>query len=327
MRESGGGDVPLGVGQLPAPAATAEPPGAGAPRVTVRTVAEADRDSVVEALALVRSLRAFGGSQAEAPCEVHFVEAVPDDVSAFEQLGAAIRRVDRLDPRCPHANKLQMLYPVETDYLLAVDCDVVVAADFSPQLRGEAVASAVDWGDWMVPGGWAKLFDAAAIPLPSQRVLSTRLGQETVHYPNTGVMVVPRQHVEPLRGEWETRLRDLLDRADERDWWGEKQRYFTDQISCALANHSGRFPTRVLPLEMNWLLKFDDLPPELGAPHRRPLLMHSIHRMDFASGHLLPHAYPGCQEAIGRYNALLEPVPRERLEQALREFEANDRGW
>jgi hypothetical protein len=295
--------------------------------VTVRTVVEARHDSVVEALALVRSLRAFGGAQAQAPCEVHFVESPPANVEAFEELGATIRTVERLDPRSPHANKLQMLYPVQTDYLLALDCDVVVAGDFSRQLRGEAVASAVDWGDWMTPGGWAQLFAAASIPFPHQRLLTTRLCQETVHYPNTGVLVVPNQHVETLREEWEDRLRDLLDRAESRSWWGDKLPYFVDQISCALANHSGRFPTRVLPLEMNWLLKFDDLPPELGAPARRPLLMHSIHRMDFESGHLLPHAYPGCQEAIERYNALLEPAPPEQLERALREFEANDRGW
>ncbi|MCW2987815.1 MAG: hypothetical protein JWM24_753 [Solirubrobacterales bacterium] len=295
--------------------------------MTVRTVAECDRESIVEALALARSLRAFGGSQATAPCEIHFIERLPDDLAPFERLGASVTVVERLDQRCPHANKLQMLRPVETDYLLAVDCDVVVAADFIRFLVGDAVASAIDWGDWMVPGGWAELFAAAAIPLPPQRMLTTRLWQETVHYANSGVLVVPRQHVQPLREEWSTRLGDLLDAAERRAWWGPKQRYFADQIALALTNHCGRFPTRVLPLEMNWLLKFDDLPPELCAAQRRPLLMHSIHRMDFESGHLLPHRYQGCNEAIDRYNALLDPVPEGRLEEALRVFGENDRGW
>jgi hypothetical protein len=322
-----GASGPLSGDGLPAPAATFAVPAAGTPSVTVRTVAECDRNSVVEALALVRSLRAFGGGQAEARCEIHFVERLPTEAGAFEELGAILRTVERLDPRCPHANKLQMLYPVETEYLLAVDCDVVVAADFSPQLIGGAVASAVDFGDWMVPGGWAELLEAAGIPHPHQRLLTTRLRQETIHYPNSGVFVVPGREVDPLREEWEARLREILDRAGERSWWGDKQRYFADQISCALANHSGRFPTRVLPLEMNWLLKFDDLPAELGALRRRPILMHSIHRMDFESGHLLPSPYPGCQEAIERYNSLLDPVPGEQLERALRAYEASDRGW
>jgi hypothetical protein len=312
---------------LPEPQASttrSQPP---APSVTVRTVLECDRESIIEALALVRSLRAFGGLQAEARCEVHFVEQLPQDPAPFEALGATLRRVERFDQRCPHANKLQMHYPIETDYLLALDCDVVVAGDFSRFLIGDAVASAVDWGDWMKPGGWEELFAAASIPFPAQRTLTARLWQETVHYPNSGVLVVPRRRTESLREEWTQRLRDLLDAAERRDWWGDKQRYFTDQISLALANHSGAFPTRILPIEMNWLLKFDDLPVELGAELRRPLLLHSIHRMDFESGHLLPHRYAEIDAAIRRYNALLDPVPESQLREALRRFEENDRGW
>jgi hypothetical protein len=310
---------------LPDPGASM--PGRVSPTVTVRAVAECNREGIVEALALARSLRAFGGSQAAAACEIAFVEHRPEDLAPFEQLGASVRVVERFDERCPHANKLQMLGPVETDYLLALDCDVVVAGDFSRFLAGRAVASAIDWGDWMVPGRWPELLAAASIPFPHQRFLTTRLWQETIHYPNSGVVVVPREQVGALREEWSGRLRELLETAGARPWWGDRQRYFTDQIALALANHSGRFPTRVLPLEMNWLLKFDDLPAELGAEERRPLLMHSIHRMDFESGHLLPHRYAGCQQAIARYNALLGPVPEGRLRQALRSFEESDRGW
>ena len=312
--------------ELPSPAA---PPPATrpVPTATVRTVLECDRNSIVEALALVRSLRAFGGAQAQAPCEVHFVERAPADVKAFEELGARIEVVDRLDPRCPHANKIRMIYPVETDYLLAVDCDVIVAGDFSRYLVGEAVATAADWGDWMVQGRWVELFAAAGIPYPDERTLTARFWQETVHYPNSGVIVAPRDRVPALSAEWTRRLVELLDAASARDWWAAKQSYFADQIALTLTNHSGRFPTRVLPLEMNWLLKFDDLPEELCANERRPLLMHSIHRMDFESGHLLPHTYRGCAEAIRRYNALLDPVPEQQLLDALRAFEEADRGW
>jgi len=290
-------------------------------------VAECNRESIVEALALVRSLRAFGGTQAETVCEIHFVERLPDDVAAFEELGATLKTVERFDERCPHANKLQIHYPVETDYLLAMDCDVVVAGDFSRFMVGDAVSSAVDWGDWMEPGRWEELFAAASIPFPTNRMLTARLWQETVHYPNTGVLVVPRQHVEALRAEWSGRVEELLTAADSRQWWGDRQRYFTDQIAMTLVNHCGAFPTRVLPIEMNWLLKFDDLPVELGAERRQPILLHSIHRMRFQSGHLLPHSYPLIDEAIRRYNALLDPITEGELEEALRHFEESDRGW
>jgi len=274
-----------------------------------------------------RSLRAFGGAQAQAPVELHFVESAPADLAPFEALGADVRVVERFDPRSPHANKLQMVYAVETDYLVALDCDVVVAGDFSRYLVGEAVGTATDWGDWMAAEGWERLFTETAIPFPQERALTIRFWQETIHYPNSGVVVAPGVHVDALRDEWERRVRELLDRANERPWWGSKQRYFADQIGLALANHSGRFPTRILPLEMNWLLKFDDLPDELNANERRPLLMHSIHRMQFPSGHLLPHTYRGCQEAINRYNALLDPIDEDVLAEARREFDRGDRGW
>lgn len=307
------------------PAPAAEP--RAEPSVTVRTVLESDPQSIIEALALVRSLRAFGGAQAQAPCEIHFVGSGPGDPSPFEELGATLRIVDRFDERCPHANKLRMFYPVESDYLLGLDCDVIVANDFSRYLVGEAVATATDWGDWMAEGGWAELFDAAGLPFPHDRVLTPRYWQETIRYANSGVIVVPSRHVEAFSDEWSTRLRQLLDAADGRDWWGSKQGYFAEQIALALVNHSGRVPTRVLPLEMNWLLKFDDLPPELCAEERVPLLMHSIHRMDFETGHVLPHRYRGCNEAIARYNALLPPASEQQLDGALRAFESTDRGW
>jgi len=311
---------------VPNPPAPADQP-RPQPSVTVRTVLENDAPSITEALALVRSLRAFGGAQAQAACEVHFVESAPDDTSAFEELGAILRIVDRFDERSPHANKLRMFYPVETDYLLGLDCDVVIASDFSRYLVGEAVATATDWGDWMVEGGWPKLFEAAGLPFPQDRVLTPRYWQETIRYANSGVIVVASQHVEAFYDEWSTRLCELLGAADDRDWWGSKQRYFAEQIALALVNHSGRVPTRVLPLEMNWLLKFDDLPPELCANERVPLLMHSIHRMDFETGHLLPHRYRGCNEAIARYNALLPPASKQQIAEALRAFETADRGW
>src|SRR4051794_21200067 len=114
--ERDGGGV---VGELPDPPASAAR--VGPPTVTVRTVAECDHDSIIEALALARSLRAFGGSQAAVECEVYFVGRLPDDVAPFEALDVTLGVVEALDSRCPHANKLQMLRPVETDYLLAVD--------------------------------------------------------------------------------------------------------------------------------------------------------------------------------------------------------------
>src|SRR5829696_4625691 len=190
----------------PLPYPPASDPERRHPTVTVRAVAECDRRSIVEALALARSLRAFGGSQSDSECELHFVGRLPDDPLPFEELGAKLVCVDPFDRRCAHANKLRMLRPVETDYLLALDCDVVVAGDFSRFLLGDAVASATDWGDWMEAGRWPELFAAASIDFPSQRMLTTRLSQETIHYPNSGVLVVPRGQVEALRDEWSARL-------------------------------------------------------------------------------------------------------------------------
>lgn len=274
------------------------------PSVTVRAVLENDARSITEGLTLARSLRAFGGALSTSPCELFFVETIPDDVDAFDRLDVTLRTCGRFDERCPHANKLGMLLPVETDYLLAVDADIVVCEDVSPYLLGDAVAAMPAWGDWMPPGRWEELFADAGVDMPRDRIITTRFWQETIPYYNGGVVITPREHVEALADSWVEHVRHLLDAADSRPWWGRAETYFLDQLALALVM-GGDLPRRDLPIEMNWMLHCADLPEHLGLASRRPLLMHTTHRMDYTTGRILDAPYPHCQAAVERYNALL----------------------
>ena len=293
----------------PPPVARVSSARAEAPTVTVRAVLEDTPRFLAEGLALVRSLRAFGGPHANAPCELHFVERLPDDVSALAELDVTLKTVDRFDARTPHANKLGMFYPVETDYLLAVDADILVCADITPHLVGDAIAAVPAYGSVLAEAHWRELFAAAGLPFPAERVLAIGDGSEMIPYFNSGVLVVPKRQAATLAAVWAKHLTDLLDAPADRAWWGELQRFHVGQIALALAVGSDRFPHRALPIEMNYLLGFDR-PEALDPGTRQPLLLHVLHRMNFDTGRIFDrgrltagYGRPA-REAIARYNEL-----------------------
>lgn len=288
----------------------AQPAHPAAPTVTVRVVLEDTRRFHGEVLTLLRSLRAFGGPYAHASCELHFVERQPADVSAFAELGATFKTVARFDARTPHANKLGMFYPVQTDYLLAVDADILVCGDITPYLVGDAVAAVPAYGSVLTEARWRELFDAAGLAFPADRVLTVADGSEMVPYFNSGVVVVPSRHAATLGAVWSRYLTELLDAGPDRAWWEASQRHHVGQIALALAMCSGLFPRRVLPMEMNYMLDFV-LPEALDPDTREPVLLHVLHRMDldtgrvFGRGDLTAAYHAPARAAIARYNALL----------------------
>ncbi len=281
--------------------------------MTVRAVLENTDAFIAEGLALARSLRAFGGPHADARCELHFVECTPHDTTQFDALGVTLTTVPRFDRRSPQSNKLGMFHPVETDYLLAVDADVLVVGDVTPYLIGTAIAAVpANAAKVLSHARWQEVFADAGVSFPSDRLLAPFSWQETIPYFNSGVLVVPGTRVASLREEWVRRTHELFEADDARDWWSTPQRAHVNQIALAIAASTGAFPRRALPIEMNYMLIDDELPAAHDGEHRVPLLLHVFHRIDFASGRVVGSAtaVPGhhrpVREAIERYNALLE---------------------
>ena len=115
---------------------------------------------VTDVLFLFRSIAALGGSLRRATCIAYFVEAASSKiVEELDQLGVIVKIVQRFDERYPYANKLRMLEDQEDyDVLVALDCDVVVAADFSSEINTDAVMAKPADHDPLTIGQWKRLF-------------------------------------------------------------------------------------------------------------------------------------------------------------------------
>src|SRR5258708_11959947 len=94
-----------------------------------------------QSLALVRSLRWFGGDAAGCDFIVCAVDsAKPSYVHELSRYGAEVRIVPRYNREYPVTNKLRFLQQRDLsryDHILLLDCDTLVVQDPLPALKGE----------------------------------------------------------------------------------------------------------------------------------------------------------------------------------------------
>lgn len=288
-----------------------------AERVLVATVTENRPPFVHEAELLFRTLRQFGGTLSHARCVAHFVgSADPAAVERLDKLGVATEIVEPFDERCPHANKIRMLETAEDfDYLVALDPDIVVTRDFSAHVMGASVAAKPVDNERLTLKQWEGLFARFGLALPPARYTTSCAMAETVPYFNSGVLVVPRNHVQPLAAAWGSFVRRLLDTGTDVPSVVD-HRFFreSDQFALTLALAEARLPFRGLPLELNFPTH-RPIHPDLD-PHRlNPYLIHHHHRVSPA-GEVLPCSYAMVDAAIADVNHYLQEVKSALAEQA-----------
>jgi hypothetical protein len=290
-------------GATPDGVAEPEPP----TRVLVATVAENRSPFVQEVEFLFRSLRRFGGNLSHAPGVVYFVgSADPAAVERLAALGVTTKVVEPFDDRCPHANKIRMLQTEKDfEYLVALDPDIVVARDFSAYIVGASVAAKPVDDERLTLEQWEGLFTRFGLALPPARYTTSFTMAETISYFNSGVLVVPRDHVEPLAAAWGLFVRWLLDTsADVPSLFEHHLFRKSDQFAFALALAEARLPFRALPLEMNFPTHHA-IHPALE-PHRvKPYLIHHHHRVS-RTGEVLPCSYETADAAIADVNRHLQ---------------------
>lgn len=135
-------------------------------RVLIGCVAENNAKFLAQALRLVLSVRWFGGRLANADVMVGVVDGTDSGYAAeLRGLGAVVRRMERVDPRFPPGNKLNLFAQPEVDdydLVFYLDCDTVVAQDPSPYL------SASEWR--------AKMSDVLTVPLATIERLCRHFG-------------------------------------------------------------------------------------------------------------------------------------------------------
>lgn len=278
-------------------------------RLLIGCVAENREPYRTEALYLFRSIAESGGSLNRAKRIAYFVEAADAEiVEKLAALGVIVKIVGRFDSRCPHANKLMMLDDGEDyDIFLSLDCDCVVTKDFLPLLdAGAVMAKPADEDPFESIAPWKTLFKHFNLSLPKARYKTAFSAREMVPYFNSGAVAIPKRFMPDLSSKWKEAVKDLLGSYDRLPSISP-QRFFTDQFALAVALHSGKFPFKPLPLEMNFPTH-TPVHPSFRPEILEPYMLHYHHRMSEKG--IDECAYGNVNAAINKLNGVLAvPLP------------------
>lgn len=291
--------------RLPAP-----PPGAGEAseqlslwldRFLIGCVAENRAPFLPQAHLLVRSIRSFGGSLADAPVMVCVVDEVdPHYRLLFEQEGAEVRIVPRFDSRNPFANKLQFFpeaFGTRAEMLMLVDCDTAFVRDPLPLISPDAIQAKIADQPTVPLEAFVELFRHYGLQVPPARYSTTFGATPIIRYCNSGVIVLPtslaREFV-PLWRRWNARL------VEELDLLGAYRKQ-CNQASLSLALATTPAPFREAPLALNFPLHLSHLDSTAELLETDPAIVH-YHDRVASDGLLLPTPYPRAQRRVEQLN-------------------------
>jgi hypothetical protein len=178
----------------------------------VACVAEARPHWVTMVENLAVSLRNYGGQLASAPLLACF--AGPADSGLLAALGADVVEVPPYPGVARTTNKLRMFEAFAADpgadRLLALDCDVVVVGDLSPDLPTETVGMMPAVMSHLSPDQWEDLLKTLELPVAA-RTTTLHDGTEIpAPYFNSGVLSLPAALAAPLVAAWKHYV-DVLD--------------------------------------------------------------------------------------------------------------------
>jgi hypothetical protein len=289
----------------------------GTGRVLFSCVAENGPSWFTKVHNLVLSIRSFGGSLAEAPVVVNFVDEVnPEYSDALEHLGASVRIVSPLDPEHRYANKLRMFELAEEfefDVLAALDCDVIVVDDIAEFLPDGSLCGKPADCDFLSDEQWRRIFATLSLPVPEKSCVTTTFNQRTYPYLNSGVLLVPRDMCANLYSRWAGYVFDLEKVYATHPDIALRRKY-NDQIALTCAVVAGDFPIQPLPVSMNFPTHIDVHP----AFVRRLSTVRLIHyhrgldEMGFIRGSKYP-AVNRCLDRFNRRRAEVLNLPYRRL--------------
>ena len=273
--------------------------------VLVACVAENRPDYHIKVANLVGTLRSLGGSLASVRIMVHYIDTVDPGVrELLEQAGVEVRITDRIDPRCPHANKLRMLEGVDgAEILVAMDVDMAVARDFRLHLHARVVGAKVVDINPLSEIEWRQLYDYAGLTMPGERYVCTSGGAITPPYFNSGLIAIPVEWIASLRSAWGLYIGWLLDAVGDLPWL-ERHAFFTDQLALALALQAIGCPRQPFPIEMNFPTHLA-VAPAFSPQDVEPCVLHYHDRMN-ADGTLAPTSYRSPNLAVQRVNAVIQ---------------------
>jgi len=268
-------------------------------------VVESREKYLSQALRLVQSLRWFGGSQANAD----FIVAVVDEMDTeyrnkFEKYGVKIRKVGPFVENHPYSNKLSFFNLAELknyETIVLLDCDTLIVRDPSPYFSKNKFQAKIADLPTVPLNIFEKIFETFELKFPEVEFKTTFTNTPTIFYCNSGVLIIPVQHLDSLIRSWQKYDRLLAERIH---LLGDYQIH-CDQASLTLAYTVTPVPFEELPVEMNFPLHLTDYeqPPEMLKAD--PVILHYHHLFD-EDGYLKESPYPNANKYIQMFNQKLQ---------------------
>jgi hypothetical protein len=262
-----------------------------------------------QSLALVRSLRWFGGEAAGCDFIVCAVDsAKPSYVRELSRYGAEVRVVPRYNREYPVTNKLRFLQQRDLaryDHILLLDCDTLVVQDPIAALKGNRLQAKMVPRRSVPHNLFEKIFRIFDVPIPPMEYQYSVSNELSIPYFNTGVVCLHKEQMSELVPAWIEFVDKLLARIEllaEREW-------FIEQVALTLALAATGTEFEVLGNEMNFQIHV--FPGEVYDPHLEgidPRIIH-YHRGVTATKEIARSAYPLISARIDMFN---ERVREER---------------
>jgi SAM-dependent methyltransferase len=255
-----------------------------------------------QSLALVRSLRWFGGAAAESDFRVCVVDsAKPAYVREMSRYGAEVRVVPTYNREYPVTNKLRFLQQPDLsryDHILLIDCDTLIVQNPLTALTGNRLQAK------MVPRRsiphelFEKIFRVFELPIPERNFEYSVSKELSIPYFNTGVVCLHKAQLPNLVPAWIKFVDRLIERIEliaEREW-------FIEQVALSLALAATGSEFDVLGNDMNFQIHV--FPGEVYEPRLEgidPRIIH-YHRGVTARNEIARSAYPLVSARIDMFN-------------------------
>src|SRR6266404_9121155 len=255
-----------------------------------------------QSLALVRSLRWFGGDAAQSDFRVCVVDsAKPAYVREMSRYGAQVRIVPTYSREYPVTNKLRFLQQPDLsgyDHILLLDCDTLVVQNPLTPLTSDHLQAKIVPRRSIPHELFEKLFRLFDLPIPERNQEYSVSKEPSIPYFNTGVVCLHKSQLPDLVPAWIKFVDRLIERIEliaEREW-------FIEQVALSLALVATRSEFGVLDNDMNFQIHV--FPGEVYEPRLEgidPRIIH-YHRGVTARNEIARSAYPLVSARIDMFN-------------------------
>jgi hypothetical protein len=276
-------------------------------KVAFGCVAEPTPHFYAQVLRLVRSIRWFGGSLADADifvCVVAEIDAAK--CMDFAALGVQVRVVSAFNPLNRFCNKIRFLELPELERyktIVLLDCDTALVQDPAPYFAQPSLQLKIADLPTVSSAVLARLCAHFGLSAPAPIYRTTCSQEPTIWYCNTGVMILPAAWIAHILPVW----RDLILRLCNEPGLLDPPYNHCNQAAMTLVYITNPLPFSELPAAMNFPLNQTHRLPAPALLREDPVILHYHDRVD-SDGLLLPVPYPLAQARIQQLNERLRAV-------------------